>query len=254
IITKIGYDFPDEYVIWLSKNQLNFVGEFRSHVKPTTRFKIVLKDGERELYLQARCEDIQVTQLESLSFDGMIISPIVSEIDLDFLQKASKASPIIYLDPQGFLREFDSDGKCYLRTPKYEVEKWANIIKVDSEEAFFITGQKDLTQASLTLRRKGINIVIATSKQSVLLFDEKNGYKIPIPEVKVVDTTGAGDIFAGAFVTTYLKCREPLWSACVATACSSLSVQYKGLMKIPESNRIHSEAEVLYNNVQSIHL
>lgn len=252
LITKIGYDFPDEYMIWLSKNQLNFIKDFKSQVKPTTRFKIVLKDGERELYLQAKCEDIEVTQLESLSCDGMIISPIVGEINLDFLKRASKLSPIIYLDPQGFLRAFDSHGKCYLKPSEYEIEKWAKIIKVDSEEAYQITGQKDLKQASIILRRKGVSIILATNKQHVLLFYGNNGYKIPIPSVKVVDTTGAGDIFAGAFLTTYLKCNDPLWSACVATAFSSLSIQYKGLAKIPESKKIYSEAELLYKNVQPL--
>ncbi|MEM2635178.1 MAG: PfkB family carbohydrate kinase [Nitrososphaerales archaeon] len=252
LITKIGYDFPDQYMVWLSKNQLNFAKDFRSQIKPTTHFKIILKDNERELYLQAKCEDIEVTQLDSLSFDGMIVSPIVGEISLDFLKRVSKVSSIIYLDPQGFLRAFNSYGKCYLKPIEYEIEKWAKIMKVDNEEAFQITGQKDLKQASIILRKKGVSIVLATDKRCVLLFYENNSYKIPTPSVKVIDTTGAGDIFAGAFLTTYLKCNDPLWSACVATTASSISIQYRGLAKIPESKKIYSEAELLYKNLQPI--
>src|SRR3989304_7755539 len=80
LVTKVGVDFPDEYSIWLSKNNLNFSEGARSAKSRTTRFRIRLGNDGRTLQLVSRCDDISDFQLNNLEVDGAILSPIAGEI------------------------------------------------------------------------------------------------------------------------------------------------------------------------------
>ena len=54
-LTKIGVDFPDEQLVWLSRNGLQLRAVDKSKTKKTTRFKLVVKGDDRALYLMERC-------------------------------------------------------------------------------------------------------------------------------------------------------------------------------------------------------
>ena len=69
-------------------------------------------------------------------------------------------------------------------------------------------------------------------------------FKIPVPKVQIVDTTGAGDILAGALVANYVRTREFLWSACFGVAASSLSLRMIALSKVDIPMTVDEEAAV----------
>lgn len=52
--------------------------------------------------------------------------------------------------------------------------------------------------------------------------------RVPAPVVDVVDTTGAGDAFVGAFAVGLARGRPPVAAARLATACASASVGRRG--------------------------
>jgi sugar/nucleoside kinase (ribokinase family) len=58
------------------------------------------------------------------------------------------------------------------------------------------------------------------------------------PEVKEVDATGAGDVFAAAFFVRLLKTRDPWESARFATLIASRSVTRVGLAGIPTAEDV----------------
>ena len=51
---------------------------------------------------------------------------------------------------------------------------------------------------------------------------------IPAPEAKVVDTTGAGDAFLGAFAFGLASGLDPVEAAKLSVACASKSVERLG--------------------------
>lgn len=53
-------------------------------------------------------------------------------------------------------------------------------------------------------------------------------YKVPALHVEAVDTTGAGDCFAGALAVGLEETGDPEWSLRFATAAAGLSVQFEG--------------------------
>jgi ribokinase len=65
----------------------------------------------------------------------------------------------------------------------------------------------------------------------------------PCKPARVVDTTGAGDAFAGAFVANYLKTKDPAYSGRIASAVASFVVEEIGCQtNIPTMEKIMQRA------------
>jgi fructokinase len=79
--------------------------------------------------------------------------------------------------------------------------KYADLLKVSEEELEFITGEDDLRKGSNHLTEMGIRFIVVTlgKKGAFYKIGDKTGH-LPTYDVKVVDTTGAGDAFMGGLL------------------------------------------------------
>ncbi len=84
--------------------------------------------------------------------------------------------------------------------------------------------------------------------EPALVLDGNRISKVEVPKVKVVDSTGAGDIFAGALLTCYLRSRDFLWSCCFGIAASSLSLTSIALGKVDLPRSVDQVARRLYSS------
>lgn len=76
---------------------------------------------------------------------------------------------------------------------------------------------------------KGVGAVIITlGSKGVFVSDGKRAEIIAVPEVKVVDTTGAGDAFNGGLVTAMAEGKDIFEAAIFANALASISVTRMG--------------------------
>lgn len=76
-----------------------------------------------------------------------------------------------------------------------------DVIKISDEETELITGFADKERAAEELRGHGISCVVVTLGKNGAYASTKNGHAlVPVPESRVVDTTGAGDAFWGGFL------------------------------------------------------
>ncbi len=253
LFTKFGADFPDDYLLRLSWNQLRINRYARSSTHLTTRFRIVQKPEGRELYLEARCEDLKADG-DLPEGDVAIVSPVAGEVDFALLDHIRRQFKTVYIDPQGFIRKFESDGRCYLTNIDRRILKYADIVKMDGEEALMITGLRDPLQALEEVRRSGVEVAIYTNGAGgALLHCSKGLFRIPVVrQIDVLDTTGAGDIFAGAFATTYLEGGDPVWSGCVAVAAASAGLDKVGLSKVAGIDAVTGLAEETAKNVEKV--
>lgn len=87
---------------------------------------------------------------------------------------------------------------------------------------------KNLNEASLlalSLHARGIhNVVITLGEQGAMLAYSGNTAHIPAPSVQVVDTTAAGDCFAGAFTVALTEKQAPADALRFAVYASALKV------------------------------
>jgi len=253
LLTKYGKDLPEENILWLLRNQINIPDGARSTTHPTTRFMINQTLKSRYLQLKARCEDIIYIGDEQKG-DAAIVSPVAREVNITFLSNLRQIFETIYLDPQGFIRRFRSDGRCFLGRINKNVLKYADILKMDKDEAYNITGSKDYFKALQKTFENGVKISIYTrGSEGILLRCNKGLFRIPVvKKVKILDMTGLGDIFAGAFTFTYLKDNDPIWAGAVATAASSLALDKISVSKIPEMDIVTEVAEETMEKIYKI--
>lgn len=121
------------------------------------------------------------------------------------VRTAKNYGAIISYDPnyRGMLWKDKYDAMTHMRS----LLPYADLVKISDEETELLTDHKDPEQALRYLLSKGARIAIVTlGDQGAML--GYNGIYTHIPSFrvpKVVDTTGAGDAFWGAFLSRILK-------------------------------------------------
>jgi len=240
LVTKFGFDFP--YKQYLTDNKLNFENALSE--KPTTRFSIKIEGSDRTLKLENQCDPIDYNKINA---DGFLVSPIFQEISPHTLSKIKKDSNFLFLDPQGFLRRSDSQKNILLEETNIDLSQ-VNAIKVNPEEALCLTGLS--TEESLKLlQKRGVEHAILTNKTEVSMLVKDQMYSISLPNKKIYDTTGVGDIFCAAFSCTMLKEKDSLWALCFAGGAAQAALESKdvGLLKIPKKGVVENNASYFYN-------
>lgn len=242
LFTKFGRDFPKQY---LTENSIRF--ENAESETLTTKFAITITGSDRTLKLENECDPIEY---DSTDADGCLISPIFHELSENVFSKIKKDSNFTLVDPQGFLRQIDSEKNVVLQKTELDLSN-VSAIKVNPEEASCIVdGTAD--EMMLALQKKGIEHVLYTNKTDVSLLVKDKIYSIKLPNKNVYDTTGIGDIFCASFCCTMLKEKDFLWALCFAGGAAQAALDSKsvGLLKIPSKGQIETNASYFYNLVK----
>jgi len=241
LFTKFGSDFPKQY---LEQNKINLINT--ESAKNTTKFSISISGTDRTLKLENECEPIDYSSVDA---DGHIVSPIFHEISNDVFKKIKDDSNFLFVDPQGFLRQKDSENNIVLKKTELDLTN-VNAIKINPEEGKnIVDGTPD--EMMLALQKKGIEYVLLTDKTNVSLLVKNRIYSLKLPNKTVHDTTGIGDIFCSTFTCTMLKEKDFLWALCFAagSAQAALESNNVGLQKIPKKGAVENNASYFYNLV-----
>lgn len=130
-----------------------------------------------------------------------------------------------------------------------KVLKQVTILLVNENEAELLTGITDFIKAGKTLLQKyGIKkVVVKLGSKGAILIDKDKQIRIGVyPVENVVDPTGAGDVFAGAF-TGVLNSGGSARKALVhASAWASVCVEGFGVEKILDCNEDEITNRVSY--------
>jgi len=240
--TKFGDDFPSGY---FDENKIKIENGLSK--KTTTRFEINIDGANRTLKLTNQCDPIEFSKFDS---DGTIVSPIFNELSSDVYSKIKSDSNFLLVDPQGFLRKVDSANNVYLK--KHELDlSGVHAIKVNTDELESLVGTTG-DEGMLSLQKKGVENVILTNKIDVSLLVKDRIYSITLPNKKIHDTTGIGDIFCAAFCCTMLKEKDFLWALCFGGGAAQAALDSKdiGLLKIPKKGAVETNASYFYNLVK----
>lgn len=249
-LTKVGSDFPDEQALWLARNGVAFRPTERSTSKPTTRFIISNAEEERTITLVSRCEDLSGSQMPSNArFNAALVSPVAGEVSVSLLEEITSKSDFTFLDPQGFVRRFDGEGKMRVGTlGDKRILSMVDAVKMDRAEAEALTGRREPKEALQKIASLGVRKAIVTNGSNPShVLDGSRIYEVDVPVVKVVDSTGAGDILGGATVSWYVKTRDFLRSACFGIAASSLSLHMIALAKVDLPMSVDESANRLFS-------
>jgi sugar/nucleoside kinase (ribokinase family) len=252
IVSRVGEDFPEAYLRLLHKEGIDISAVKRYSQETTTRFELCYNRDFSERTLKLVCKGYPLSLDDiphNLRAKNIHVAPIAGEIDYEVMKQLKTCCNSLSLDPQGFLRNFNENGNV---TPNLRADKrvleLVDICKASQDEIFVLTGQVELKEAIKVLQDIGIKIVIVTmGAKGSLLSVEGAQYNIPSCRPTVlVDPTGAGDVFIGAFLSEYLKGKELLWCASIGSAAASVVVEGVGSTYFGEAQEILKRAVILY--------
>ena len=120
----------------------------------------------------------------------------------------------------------------------------ADLMVINSEEAEQLTSTKDLDQAAQTLIKKGPRyVIIKKGNQGATAYSRKKNFSIKaLKQEKVVDTTGAGDSFAGGLAGHLSNVREIRFDSIkealyFATAAASICIESFGTKALQSATK-----------------
>lgn len=171
--------------------------------------------------------------------------------------RATTYRAVAYAKERGKLITFDPN----LRKPLWkdletarEQMLWglsqADVVKISDEEIEFLFGLSPQEGAKKILSEYGVKLVFATCGADGCWFENQNacGHVDSLKGIKVVDTTGAGDIFGGSAVWKVLQTgkrpeelneaelREAVHFACTAAGLST--TKPGGISSVPELSAV----------------
>lgn len=184
-----------------------------------------------------------VAQSEYLYIEGYLVtSPSAREAvkkALDFAREKGVKTALTFSDPS--MAKFFGDGLKELLG-----EKGVDLLFCNTEEALTFTQQEDLEKAVPELRKWARSLAITRSEKGALLFDGEREIDVLTQKVEPVDTNGAGDLFAGAFLYALAQGHSFGESGKLACACSSqLVTQFGPRLKKEQALEIK---EAILNN------
>lgn len=227
-LTSFGPDFIFKNA-FAQKNFQLFVQESLN----TTVFENIYSSQSRRQVLHARANPLRlksVSEIRDDEYDIELYAPIARELgSLSALPKINGVRAVIM---QGWLREFSENGNTSL--------KMIDPLMFDGVHIAFISNEETTTLPNLLDQLKSIvPIVVETlGEHGVAIYCVDEHRTFPAFKTETTDTTGAGDIFAAAFLSRYIIDKDILQSVAFAQAAASLSVEVKGLNAIPELDLI----------------
>lgn len=198
ILGVVGEDFPQEHLEWLGKRKINTDGVSVVAGK-TFHWSGSYNDNLNE----AKTISTALNVFEK--FD-----PRLNEkhraAEFVFLANIDPVLQTSVLDQVKGPRLIAADSMNYWITSKLSelktTLKRVDILSINETEAFMLSGEKNLHKAIAAIRAMGPTVVVVKrGEYGAMLFTPRSIFLAPAyPVDRVVDPTGAGDSFAGAFI------------------------------------------------------
>jgi len=170
---------------------------------------------------------------EFLQSKVIMIGPILGEVDRELIEYLrSSTSSKLFLDPQGLIRTIGPDKRITHKCDPADFAKVAqqvDFVKPNEHESATITGETDPIMALHCLREMGARVPIITlAERGSLLLEGETLHRIPAYSTSPVDPTGAGDVYAGSFITHYERGASLVEASLYASAAASIMVEQVG--------------------------
>ncbi len=233
LVGCIGQDFAQRFSDDIRKYEI----ETRMNPSDETGgFKLIYDEkGNRTLDVLGEAGKIEPEKFpkEFLDSQFILIGPILGEVDLElirFIRSASSAT--IFLDPQGLIRIIGEDKRVVHISNKDEFGKilaLVDFVKPNEPEIVTITAVQDPLLALRQLRNWGAALPIVTlAERGSMLLDGDKLCRIPPYPTQAIDPTGAGDVYAGSFLTEFRRSSSLVDAALFASAAASIMVEQVG--------------------------
>ena len=215
----IGY-ISDDIDDSIKAKLLNFVDlKFLKEGKKLN-FHIVYDENLKANYLKDLDEDSEIIEYKNLPINRYVhvcvISNIKNQVEIIEHFKKRKA----FVSTGTYLIRINKDREMVLR-----MLKMCDIFFLNKEESFALSDKKNFDDVVDFFIKNGKRVVITLGKEGVMYIENKKIIKIDASNVQVVDVTGAGETFAGGFLSSYILYKDPYLSLKYGVMLSSIVIQ-----------------------------
>ena len=245
IISRIGEDFPTEYLHILRSSGLDLSGILTS---PRTTLFVNRYDakGNRKQQASEVAEVIWVEDISEAHWNTkwMHLSPVLQEVDSRIISEAYHRGVKVSVDVQGFIRNRLSVQQPDIIPCRWEtfpdVVARIEVLKADVSEIYQLTQQTSIHEAARFVHEAGCPIVLITQGQrGSCIYIQDTLHEVPaIPSQAVVDFTGSGDVFSISFIFELERTGRPIWSAFFASTAASFNIETPGPINFPTAQSV----------------
>jgi len=232
---KVGKESRAERVLRiLEKENIDFLGPAGNYKGNKSGYSVILDslEKQRTVLTHKGVNDYlfyDEIDLKRMDTGWLCMTSMMGESfrTLEKLSRYAKEKDIrIMFNPSNYLCE---RGAEYLE----DLLKKVYILVLNDEEASLLVGKMGKAKKLKALKKMGPKVVLVTEgDKAVHCMDEKyDHYSLSPLEVKVVETTGAGDAFAATFLAGIIRGKDIGYSMKLASANSSSVLQHMGAKK-----------------------
>jgi sugar/nucleoside kinase (ribokinase family) len=164
---------------------------------------------------------------------AVLLCPIAGELGLDWLGAFPGA--IVGVTPQGWMREWDESG---LITHKPWLEAAQILPRVD----VLVFSEEDVGRDQALIdeyaRMARIAVVTAGRLGATVYWNGVPKHFPAFRAVAEIDPTGAGDVFAAAFLVRFQETNDPYTAAPFANSAASFAIEGPGTTTIPSRAQV----------------
>lgn len=199
-----------------------------------TQFENRYVEGERQQYLRAVAETLRPGHLPDDWRQARLVhlGPVAQEVDPALA--ACFPSSLLGLTPQGWLRRWDAEGRVYPTT-------WQGAEALVARADVVVLSPEDLGHdlaALPRLRQQARLMVLTLGVQGCEVYHQGQARRFPAYDVDVVDPTGAGDVFATAFLVRLSETGDADAAAQYANCVASFVIEGPGAEYLPTREQV----------------
>ncbi|MCS7139949.1 MAG: PfkB family carbohydrate kinase [Candidatus Nezhaarchaeota archaeon] len=229
VVGCIGSDYKERFVRELLSKGVQPI--IVKTTRETTGFKLNYLDfsGNRELEVLGLSGTITVSDLpyEVLNAKMIVVGPVIGEIDPDIPAFFRRRGMMVFLDPQGFLREVRGGVVEHFSNPAaLEVCSESHVVKPNELEARLLSGFNEPLKAAIAIYEKtGAITALTLAEKGSIVVNGERAIIVPAYPTYLIDPTGAGDVYLGSLAYYLHKGLSLEDAASYASAIASIKVE-----------------------------
>lgn len=228
IVTAVGSETP--------LGELDGIPTIAIRSPQSTIFENIYTNEGRLQFLRAQAVRIDFDQVPADWRKASIVhlGPIANEMDPNL--PATMTPALLGVTPQGWMRQWDANGRVSLRP-------WDQAETILARAGAIVISREDVGGDHETIEyiaQQTRMLVVTEGAEGCVLHWHGDRRRFRAPQVREVDGTGAGDVFAASFFIRLHTTRDPWEAARFATLIASRSVTRPGLEGIPTQAEIES--------------
>ena len=199
----------------------------------TTTFDYQSVHGLRRSALTATAAPLVASALprDFAESDLVLLCPVFDELSADFPREAGLGARLLGVAPQGFLRRHGADGFV-------ERAPWSAPASLCARADVLFFSEQDADDAEALaatwLDAGAGRVVITRGARGATSLAREGRVELPAVPVREVDPTGAGDVFATAFLVATSEGADVREAGAFAAAAATLAVLATGTTGIRE--------------------